>query len=420
MLSTILYSAAKRDMHSTPKKIVIITTGQPSTNPRMMKEFRALLEQGFNVSVLYSFWASWAHETDKPLIAGCPGRFTAVGGDPYSRKSIYFFSRLLYKFFSFCSGKLGLFADYSQARASFFLKRAAVAQKADLYIAHNLGALPAAVHAAKKYGVKAGFDAEDYHRGESVENSINARRAAYMEDKYFCRLDYLTTSAPLIAAAYRKLYPVLGDIPVVLNTFSVEHRPAFSKIEGGSLRIIWFSQSIGLNRGLQDIFNALNRVTEVPVAFTLIGQGSEPVKDQLRGLLSNDMHHVSFLEPLTELALLEACGKCHIGLALEPGFSENNKMALSNKIFSYLLTGNYVIASNTPAQELFFSTNKSLGEIYPIGDTKALAGIITRWGLALDELEIVRRNIYEHAEQEYSWEQERNTFLSVVEKTLLR
>jgi len=42
---------------STNKKIVIVTTGQLSTNPRMLKEVDALLGQGHQVKVLYSYWA---------------------------------------------------------------------------------------------------------------------------------------------------------------------------------------------------------------------------------------------------------------------------------------------------------------------------------------------------------------------------
>ena len=37
------------------KTIVLVTTGQPSTKPRIVKEADALQKAGFNVNVLYSF-----------------------------------------------------------------------------------------------------------------------------------------------------------------------------------------------------------------------------------------------------------------------------------------------------------------------------------------------------------------------------
>ena len=46
------------------------------------------------------------------------------------------------------------------------LAHAAAAVAADLYIAHNLAALPAARHAARRHRGRLGFDAEDYHRGQ--------------------------------------------------------------------------------------------------------------------------------------------------------------------------------------------------------------------------------------------------------------
>ena len=50
------------------KKIVLITTGQPSTNPRIVKEADALHAAGYDVTVLYSFFISWAFEKDKILL----------------------------------------------------------------------------------------------------------------------------------------------------------------------------------------------------------------------------------------------------------------------------------------------------------------------------------------------------------------
>jgi hypothetical protein len=42
-----------------------------------------------------------------------------------------------------------------------------------------------------------------------------------------------------------------------------------------------------------------------------------------------------------------------IGLALEPVKDENNDLAISNKMLSYLQAGLFVVASNTKAQESY-------------------------------------------------------------------
>jgi hypothetical protein len=41
-----------------------------------------------------------------------------------------------------------------------------------------------------------------------------------------------------------------------------------------------------------------------------------------------------------------------IGLALEPGTTPNNDIAISNKLYTYILAGNAVVASNTSGQSM--------------------------------------------------------------------
>ena len=49
------------------KQIVLITTGQPSSNPRIVKEAISLSEIGYEVTVIYNFWVSWALNYDKKI-----------------------------------------------------------------------------------------------------------------------------------------------------------------------------------------------------------------------------------------------------------------------------------------------------------------------------------------------------------------
>lgn len=58
----------------------------------MYKEVIALIEEGYNVKVIYSFWSAWANAADFVLIEKHPGVFRQVGGDPQKKK--YFFSYL--------------------------------------------------------------------------------------------------------------------------------------------------------------------------------------------------------------------------------------------------------------------------------------------------------------------------------------
>ena len=50
------------------KAAVLITTGQPSVNPRIVKEADALHAAGLSVKMLYCYWINWAFEADKKLL----------------------------------------------------------------------------------------------------------------------------------------------------------------------------------------------------------------------------------------------------------------------------------------------------------------------------------------------------------------
>ena len=69
---------------------------------------------------------------------------------------------------------------------------------------------------------------------------------------------FLTTSSEAIAAAYREQYGVRPS--VVHNTFPLPAQlPDFTRADPGTLRLYWFSQTIGPGRGLEDAVAALGR-----------------------------------------------------------------------------------------------------------------------------------------------------------------
>ncbi len=49
-------------------RITILTTGQPSTNPRLVKEADTLAKMGYMVFVYYCYWSDWAFKNDFDLL----------------------------------------------------------------------------------------------------------------------------------------------------------------------------------------------------------------------------------------------------------------------------------------------------------------------------------------------------------------
>jgi len=328
-------------------KIVIITTGQPSTNPRMLKEVDALLSKDFEVKVLYSYWASWAFETDKKIIGQYPkNTFTEVGGNPFTAKTDYFLARIIQKTALKLGTVLPFLSDYPISRNSFFLTRIAKKQKADLFIAHNIGALPAAVKAAKKQNALCGFDAEDYHRGEYVKpEGVNYLLTKKLEDKYLSCCDYITAASPLIAKAYETIASK-KKVTVIHNVFSKKNlQPIRQLLQNEGLKIFWFSQTTGPHRGLEFVINAINKLTQYNISLHLMGNVSVEYREQLENM--SDKQNIFFLPPVSPDKIFSIAALYDIGLAAEVPCNDNRNLCLTNKLFTYLLAGNFILASDT-------------------------------------------------------------------------
>jgi glycosyltransferase involved in cell wall biosynthesis len=405
-----------------PKEILIVTTGQPSTNPRMVKEYRALKKAGYKVKVLYSFWVDWALATDE-LFFQEPGidrtDFILTGGSKNVDKVTYFLSRLIYKFCQAGSKWMpALFGNFTQARPTFFLQRAAKKHNADLYIGHNLGALPVVVNAAKHNNALCGFDVEDYHSG--MHKSKGSRQydiARNIEVKYLPQCGYVTFSSDPIANAY--LHWLQNDnTAVVLN---VPERDeiinTLQQLPAQPLKLVWFSQHIGAERGLETVINAMNSLPGCDIELHLLGNCTEMYKSHLYSLIAK-RDKLTVYPPVYSKNLTDFLKDKHIGLAAEPGRDDNNDMAVSNKILSYLAAGNMILATDTTAQKAFIDHYPSVGKCYNKNDANSLANVLAEQYADPVRINKQRSAALAVAQTELNWDMEQKKLLDLVNKTM--
>lgn len=401
------------------KKIVIITTAQPSTNPRMVKEYLALKGVGYNVTVLYCYSVYWAEAADKELFTQYnldSKDFILIGGSPTTEKFSYFISRLRKKIADkfFPNSLNALF------RTSAQLYQAAPRHKADLYIAHNIGALPTAVHAAKRNKAKVAFDAEDYHRGEITLGKLLFEKNSKVEDRYFPQLSYFTAASPMILEQYQKLFPALKGI-CINNVFpkSVLDRNVVHKENDGTLKLWWFSQKIGRGRGLEDIIKAVGLSGKNNVHITFIGIIADDIREMLTKLATDsgmkaDQLHI--LAPVSEVELFRIGQTQDIGLALEIGEPDNRKYCLTNKIFTYLLASNAIIFSDSLSQKVFWEEHPECGSLYERGNIEQLAAIINKYATDATYLQHHKNVSSQLAATTYNWEMESKKLVDWVSK----
>jgi glycosyltransferase involved in cell wall biosynthesis len=407
------------------RKVCLITTNHIATNPRLVKEAMALAAKNYRIHVvLTQHTPKYALEDFRILKQNPSWTYDILDWtrDRFSSRFKRSFSGLLQK----ASGNLIRFLPLALLhklilnRHYFAQLRMARSAKADLYIAHNAGALAVAADAAGFSGTGFSFDAEDFHRGEVLKKEVlSALRA--IENEYLPQAKYITAASPLIAEAYQKLFPELR-IHTVKNVFPLTNGHHNIGPQTGPLKLFWFSQTVGTNRGVQDIIKALKLLEGRDLEFHIYGFLPNAAREQFQSLIrelnfSKDPKIV-FFDPISPDELLARAADYEIGFATEPGFCLNNKIALSNKIFTYLAGGNAIIFSNTPAQKAFYDEYRDLGFMYESQDYESLAHTVSRYDQDRELLLRHRRNSKKLFEEVLNWNVEQHVFLNQVERAL--
>ena len=408
-------------------RVCLITTGQPSTNPRLVKEADALAAAGYDVRVVCAYWVDWAFEADRQMLRPRSWSPMYVGG--LGKAGLrYLWTRARHRAscraLSFRPDSPTL-QEQSVSRVMPELRRAALRIPADLYIAHNLGALPAAVAAAAAHGARAGFDAEDFHSGEcpyGAPVTLSAAAAEAIERRHLRCCDYVTAASAGIADAYASKYGIRRPVPI-LNVFPLAQRLCGlgETHTDGPFRLYWFSQTIGPDRGLQDAIDAMARLREIPLELHLRGSWQpgyrEFVLARCRALGVDPARIVSH-PPGSPDEMVRLAAPYDVGLALEQPVSRNREICLTNKIFTYLLAGNAIAGTATEGQAPVLARLGDAAFSYQPGDGAALAAGLRRWWVDRDRLEAARRAAWRWGEREYNWDAEKDKFLDLVAAVL--
>ena len=399
------------------RSALIVTTGQPAANPRVIKEYEALKNAGYQVKVLYTYSAEWSYKIDE-LKFKCgeleKSDFNLVGGNPHNKKTVYLFSRIFFKLCSYIARGIPVFflKDITFVRSSFFLWSVIKKYKADIYIAHYLGALPAAIRASKKYKAAVIFDAEDFHRGQETYYPGQVKDVIEIENRLLPKVNLITTASPLISGRYQQLY-ARNKVITINNVFSINYLQPLSNGEVQNLKLFWFSQNIGPNRGLEVIIEALNLIEE-DITLTLLGNIRN--KEFVQALIEQSRRpdRIQIMEPVSPEEIFSVAAKFDIGFASEIPHCLNRDICLTNKIFTYLLAGNCILASDTSSQKDFMIAHPKVGFLYKFNDPHQLASRIRQLFYDRVLLANCKSSAQELATSEFNWEKESEKLIEEV------
>ncbi|HEX8490311.1 MAG TPA: glycosyltransferase, partial [Chthoniobacterales bacterium] len=276
--------------------------------------------------------------------------------------------------------------------------------------------------AARKTSAKLAFDAEDFHTEELTAGQRHPgdqMARSVIEKKFLPQCAYLTASAPLIAEAYRDRYGV--TMQPILNVFPKSQAPETPVAVEQTLprSLYWFSQTIGPARGLEELIACLAHLRE-PVTLHLRGNVSGSYDERLKRVAAKTgmAARIHLLPPVRPDELAKQAADYQLGLAVEPGSSPNNCMALSNKIFTYLLAGLPVLLSRTPAQE---NLGAELGEAALLIDLRSPRDAAARIENFLSDPALQQRArdaAWQLARERFNWDIEQLKVLQQVRNVL--
>lgn len=402
-------------------KICIITPGTIASNPRFVKEANALCKAGYKVHLLYTRHVDYLIKDDQQILDSNPGwtydylNWAGTGLHPRWIKLLTGFKSKIARLILISGLYPKRSAGYLMNRFYFWQLRKAVACNADLYIAHYPNSLPIAALAAQTTSAFYAFDAEDFHRGEEIP-AEQTRAIIQLEELFLPKAAYISASSPLIAEAYKDLFPS-NQVTTIHNMFPLSEQPAFESLSEEIFKFFWFSQTIGPHRGLEQIILILGLTGKRNIQLTLLGNCAPDYQDVLQTLWKSSglmPEKLVFLETVPEEEIFTIAARHHFGLATEVPCSLNRDICLTNKIYTYILSGNYLILSDTRAQKKFHDTYPSSGSCIELNELKSAAVIIAGSMDNAEELNRLRRANYELGLTTLNFDREKEILLKQV------
>lgn len=397
----------------------------------MVKAADALHDAGYDVTLLSTQgWIDWANEADEKSLARRAGtwKWKVVQWDKKHAPVTRAWTAVRFRVLRRIVGTINLghvpltVLGAAHVRVSREIEKLAARQSCDLFYGGG-SALAATAVAATRCKVPFALDLEDFHSAELAQvagRQVAQRIVEQIEGKVLSKAAFLTAGSAAIANAYMEKYRVT---PVVINnTFPLPAiAPKISRGDGSSLKLYWFSQTIGQGRGLEDAVQAMG-LASIPGELHLRGNGQPGYIDQLRRQAATAAPRLSIVHhpPAPADDMIALCAGYDVGLALEQPDVLNRDLCLTNKAFTYMLAGLAVAFTDTTAQRTLAQTMGEGAVLYRSGDVVTLASCLRAWAEDPAALTRSRQAAWDAGQTRWHWEhpEERGKLLDLVADAL--
>jgi glycosyltransferase involved in cell wall biosynthesis len=413
------------------RKTIALVSGFPlNRNPRVLKEAATLAACGFDVTVLGgSAGSAQTFETNVSLANRYGFSFKSVDCvHPWrTQDRIYLFHRRargrLARLVHQLTGvenrfQLGYFVDD--------LFKAATMIDANYYIVHLESALWVGLKLIQN-GRRVGIDIEDWYSEDLPPETRKHRPVkllAGLEQQLLNKGVHTTCTSQVMSDALAKEYNCRAPA-IIYNAFPWSDRQKldgqFNDRRNRSVPSIhWYSQTLGTDRGLSDLFAALPYL-EREVEIHLRGNAVLGFKNWMSERVPGIWYQRIFIHPLVSNdELLSRIAEHDIGFAGELRYCKNKEFTVSNKILHYLLGGLAVVASDTAGQREVAEQAGAAVRIYPSGNPEALAAQLNDLLSSTDSLRAAKAAALAAAENVFCWERQEPVLLENVSAAFSR
>jgi len=405
-------------------RICIVTPGSLGSNPRVVKEAQALSDSGHDVAVISTRTPGIVDKLDHDVLASA--KWQAWRLDLRRSRAMWRLRRLKQsvnaRAFS-ATGRVG-FAERGFSPFTNPLLAAAKRIPADLYIAHYPAALPAAAAAARDHGTRYAYDAEDFHLGdlpELPEHAEEQRMLRAIEARYLPGCAHVTAASPGIADAYAEAYGIARP-KVLLNVFPRAHAPKGPTPAGTAApgpSVYWFSQTIGPHRGLECAVRAIGIARSRPHLYVR-GTPAAGFLERLRAIAaeSGASDRLHMLAPAAPSEMERLAASYDLGFVGETGHTQSRRVALTNKLFSYLLAGVPAVFSDIPAHRALAAELNGAARMYQTDDARSLAATLDSLLENPTALTEAREKAFRLGQARFNWDVEKTILQERVASTL--
>lgn len=398
------------------KKICLLSDLHLSSNPRLWKEAHALASAGYDVVILTMWTSAEKRRTDRQILQHSSIEYkAALNLIPGEIKEVKrFLIRLRGRIAREVKRWVGIDSAWCLGYAPGYMVKAALSEKADLYIAHTEFGIVIGKDLIQK-GAHVAYDIEDWYSNDYLVPERPVKLLQKLEQFALENGVYCSCPSVSMAEALIKTYPA-GKKPYVLyNGFSQKENADVKQIRTNTRTLVWFSQTIGEGRGLETIIKAMSRLGE-KTELHLIGECVKEYDAQLKQLFPFDKGHDLIIHPpVKHHELVSLLSNYGIGLAIENNFPGNKNTTVSNKILQYLQAGIKVLATDTKGQaEVAAHFNESV-VLVPVDDPE-------KWAVQLERLfslpAIDRTKQLSRFNELFSWEAQEKKLLQLVQRAI--